>query len=697
MDLDPYAPCPCGSGKKFKWCCMPIHLQMDKAFQQEEQGQHEMALRLMEEVVAQHPDNPEAWGRRAELLYRNGKVEEAENSLQKALEVNPDYPFGHLLRGSFRQNEGEIPGALLEYRKAAELYDPQAGDILAMVYIRIGDCELKLNRPVAARAALKMALHYQPTNEELRQGFDGLFGPDSKLPEAACKEYTFLSPTPGTAGSRREAWDRALAEASRAKLAGAVRAFEQLTAADEEDAAAWYNLGVARAWQGDNRGGLAALDRYVNLEADEGKAGAAWTLGEVLRLGYGMQDQADVIERSAIFQIRNPQQFFPFLQKWEREQRLIGVQVDQEHGVITGLVLDRVSALTAESAAAKAPGLGAYLLVLGGLLRLSNTTVDGLHRVHEELKQTAGPALSEARMEQRPAAFTDVLTEALAFPVQISDKEEATRRVLDHMGQFFEEKWIHRPLHALDQTAPVDAAGHPVRRKKLRGVVQFLQDCARGGQGQLYDFDRLRRKLGLLGEAPAAAAVSTGPDIEAMSAAELGGLQHEQLTDDNLERAYQAAQKLEARELAGRFAQSLVARPARADRPDRYPWYTHLVQQALAQGDTDTALNYLNEGEKADCEQNQGRRRNEYELRRGQVHVRRGELDQAQDIFDRLIERVPSEPRYQGSAAEAMLSARQGARALKFAEQGLAQARARNDRDSEQYFLELVSAARKQQ
>jgi len=169
------------------------------------------------------------------------------------------------------------------------------------------------------------------------------------------------------------------------------------------------------------------------------------------------------------------------------------------------------------------------------------------------------------------------------------------------------------------------------------------------------------------------------------------------LTDDNLERAYQAAQKLEARELAGRFAQSLVARPARADRPDRYPWYTHLVQQALAQGDTDTALNYLNEGEKADCEQNQGRRRNEYELRRGQVHVRRGELDQAQDIFDRLIERVPSEPRYQGSAAEAMLSARQGARALKFAEQGLAQARARNDRDSEQYFLELVSAARKQQ
>ena len=33
MALDPYASCPCGSGKKFKWCCQPIHVQIDRAFQ----------------------------------------------------------------------------------------------------------------------------------------------------------------------------------------------------------------------------------------------------------------------------------------------------------------------------------------------------------------------------------------------------------------------------------------------------------------------------------------------------------------------------------------------------------------------------------------------------------------------------------------------------------------------------------------
>src|SRR5262245_21355314 len=82
MALDAYAPCPCGSGKKFKWCCQPIRVQIDKAFQQDAEGQHEAALRLMDEVVDQNPANPEGWGRKAQLLYQNNRVDEAETTLQ---------------------------------------------------------------------------------------------------------------------------------------------------------------------------------------------------------------------------------------------------------------------------------------------------------------------------------------------------------------------------------------------------------------------------------------------------------------------------------------------------------------------------------------------------------------------------------------------------------------------------------------
>src|ERR1017187_4226865 len=110
---DPYSSCPCGSGKKFKWCCQPIHEQIASIYAMNEQGQHEAALRAMDELVAQHASNPEAWGRKAVLLYQNGKPEDAEQALTTAFELFPTYPFGYFLKANFRLNEGEIAGALL--------------------------------------------------------------------------------------------------------------------------------------------------------------------------------------------------------------------------------------------------------------------------------------------------------------------------------------------------------------------------------------------------------------------------------------------------------------------------------------------------------------------------------------------------------------------------------------------------------
>jgi tetratricopeptide (TPR) repeat protein len=382
------------------------------------------------------------------------------------------------------------------------------------------------------------------------------------------------------------------------------------------------------------------------------------------------------------------------MSEWERERRFIPVEINQEQGLITGMVLEKKPNLTPELAATQMAALASYVLIIGGHVRLWHTNPASLADVREELQQRAGPALATVRSEQGVANFNDLLADAIAFPLQAGSQEEAERRINEHIERFFEEKWIHRPLKSLNGIPPIDAAGHAVLRKKLRGDVQFLQDVAAFTQAAKYDFDRLRNKLGLLGSAPAPTG-TTGPDIGAMSAADLASLADEKLTNEELEQAYQTAMKLDARDLAGRFARGLVVRP-RTERPlDRYPWYAHLIQLAQADGDLDSALNYVNGGEKADCEENEGRRRNDYELRRAQLLAKRGDADQAQDVFERLIQRVPSESRYRGSAAEAMLSAKQGAKALRFAEGGLAKAREKNDRDSEQYFMELVEAAKR--
>src|SRR5712692_5275733 len=176
MSTDLYAPCPCGSGKKFKWCCQPIHTEIDKAFRQHEAGQHEVALRTIEDVVTAHPTNPEAWGRKAQMLHLNGRAEEAEKALEEAFKLNKNYAFGFLLQGLFRQAEGEAVGAAMLFRKASELYAVDAGEQLSFLFEQIGNAELGRNHPVAARYALARLARIQPQNAQLQEAFQSIFG-----------------------------------------------------------------------------------------------------------------------------------------------------------------------------------------------------------------------------------------------------------------------------------------------------------------------------------------------------------------------------------------------------------------------------------------------------------------------------------------------------------------------------------------
>jgi tetratricopeptide (TPR) repeat protein len=694
MATDPYASCPCGSGKKFKWCCQDIHGEIDKAFKQFADGQHEAAMQTMDAVVRQHPENAEAWGRQAQLLSVNNQLDKAEQALDKAFSLNPDYPFGHMLRGMFRQQEGELVGALLLFRKAVEAYARDAGEPLAYLHELIADIELRLNRPVAARAALLQSLRLAPGNADVKKAFDGLFGSNSRLPAAARKEYTFIP----SAGSDEE-WKHVVADATTGRLSDARAAFQGWTERHADDAAGWFNLGLVQAWFGENPAALDAVGRYIEREADESKAGAAWALAEVLRCGHGMEREADFVEHRAVLVLSDPRPMVAMLQAWEQSRRLIGMRNDPEQGMLSALVLDETPALVLSGAASPPARLAAYLLVVGNVLQLWHPNPESLDKVLAEARPRLGPAAGDPQRSIGPINFGDVVAEALLFPTAPTTELDAEAKMREHAQQFFEETWIHRPYRGLAGVPPIDAAGNPNLRKRLRGVIQFLQDCAAGTAPRLYDFDRLRRKLGLeVGGVPESAgpAAADHGDVSAMGAAELAGLDAGSASYATLEEAFRTATRLDAKELAARFAKEMTARPADSGQSDRWLAYQHLIQQAQSGGDLDAALSLVDEGEKADCEANEGRRRNDYELFRGRVLARGGRGDEAKDVFERLVARTPDDLRAVGTAAEAMLGGKRGKDALAFAEQGLARARAQNNRDSEGYFLELVGAAKKQ-
>jgi tetratricopeptide (TPR) repeat protein len=700
MAQDPYEPCLCGSGKKFKWCCQPIFVHINRAWEQEASGQHDSALRIMEEVVREHDGNPEAWGQKARLLLVQNKPEEADIALQKAFDLNPNYPAGLLLRANLRYHEGEIPGALLLARRAAEAYDPDARGPLAEVYALIFECEFRLNRPVAARPALRLASRFAPDAEEVRKSFEVLFGEEGRLPYVARREYKFHTPSTESGGeAKRTSWARALQMSETPRLGDLARLFEPLTKEDPNDAAAWFNLGLSRAWLGENPAALEALSRYVELERDEIAAGEAAALMEVLRCAKGLEDEGDYREYVFAFPFRDAQAIVSLVEEWERGRRLVFMQPPQE-GIFTGLLLELSTSglITVGAPASEVGRLGGYVVIANGLFHFSSPLKEPFERIRDEVRQRLSLGLTELQERHSPIQFSEVNSEATLFA--LTKSEDFPQRFSEHIQTHYEEIWIHKPRRSLSGNTPIDAAAHPVLRKHLRGVVQFIQECAKINLAGKYDFDRLRRKLGLMEGAaisPAQPAPRAGEgDISSMSAAELAAQNPVNLADHQLEQAYRAAIKLDAEELAANFARALISRPIGPESKDRYTWYSYLINLSLKNDAKDAALDYVNEGEKIDCEHNEGRQRNEYELRRAQVHAKRGEVERAADVFQRLIERVPNNFRYRGMAAESMLALRQGARALRFAEEGAVAAAGANDRDSEQYLRELAAAAKKQ-
>jgi tetratricopeptide (TPR) repeat protein len=698
--MDPYQSCPCGSGKSFKWCCQPFYHVVEKARQQHAEGQHETALRTMRQLVEQHPGSASALGYEAELLYMNGHAEQADEALQKAFAINPDFPFGNWLRGIIRKDEGEIVGALIQFRKAAELYDPKSTDVLAEINSAIFDIEMRLNRPVAARAALEKAICYEPAAQELRKAFDNLFGADSRLPECARHGYTFRPPP----SNRADAWKSALPQGEHARLGEARAVFEKLVAEAADDHAAWFNLGLVAAWQGDHAKAVEALSRSIELESDPARNTEAAALMEVLRCGEGMESQSDYTEHRSYFQIREAQPVVQMLQDWSQKARLSGVSQDQENGTLSALVLEETPQFGIGVGAPVAK-LGAYLLIVGNIMRLWHPKPESVTKVAEEIAGKVGGAVSFQAQETGYCNFSDITLEAMLFPTRASGVEEVESRMKEHAQSYFEETWIHRPLKSLSGVPPIDAAGHVGLKKRLLGTVKFMEDCfkstaPRVGDGEsaqkmnLYDFARLRHKLGLEmeGAAPTAAGAL---DVGALSVAELAGLEAENLADEQLDQAFRTALKLDARDLAGKFARLLTRRPANSATPDRYPYFNHLMQLAQAENDSAAVIALLDEAEKSDIASNEGRRRADFSLRRGQVLARRGDADKAHEVLQELLSSHPDELKYYGPAIEAMLGQKKGSWALQFAEQGLAKARSQNNRDSEQYFMELAAAARK--
>ena len=132
-------PCPCGSGKKYKKCCLPKHEAEERlraagqqAEREERAAAHRLSLRearaRMLAGVEDDIDQLTAASNAAADLVRAGKLDEAERAAQDLLERFPDVHDGWDRLGMVYEARGDNKKAADCYRKVIDFIRAHPGD-----------------------------------------------------------------------------------------------------------------------------------------------------------------------------------------------------------------------------------------------------------------------------------------------------------------------------------------------------------------------------------------------------------------------------------------------------------------------------------------------------------------------------------------------------------------------------------------
>ena len=259
--VDPYSPCPCGSGQKFKWCCHKVEAQAERAHRLFESGQVEQALAALEEGLRKEPGNPWLLIRKAVYLLRRNQIEESKAPLRLILTKDPKHVNAlTLLTRLVLESEGAVAGAAEFQRALSALGDAHApilSSLCQLVGVRLGEerrfpsglKHLELATRLAGREDDEASARMLESNP---------------IVSAWQKNRYALSPPPeGLSDAVRMRFAEALQWASLGLWSSAAAAFDTLSAAPGAPPEADRNLGLCRLWLADHAAAVSALRRYL--------------------------------------------------------------------------------------------------------------------------------------------------------------------------------------------------------------------------------------------------------------------------------------------------------------------------------------------------------------------------------------------------------------------------------------------------
>jgi tetratricopeptide (TPR) repeat protein len=647
MALDPYTPCPCGSGKKLKFCeCATEAAELEKVLTAIDGDQRVAALELINRVLAHKPQQKAMLALKGIVQVQLGDEAGAKQTVASFLTAAPNNPVAHTLSALMAAQDGRTDEAVLALQRAIAASPHEIHYLIPDALLGIAQALVGEGRVLAARAHLLLRIAMFGREAEDRPGLQMLMQLNSsrEIPLALKQDLVPREITSEPVWEKE--FDEALDAASNGTWLTAAQRFEALDKRHPNQPEILDNLAVFRTYLG-MPSAAETWRRYAELPGiPEDSAIEA----EVLAQELDPSSESDRIDQIRIvYAVKDPARLLEILASDRRVSRM---PVD-----LTSLVPEGTP-----------PPRGGYWLLDRELPESGkDLTLDGVPRVLGELLLFGKETDREARLEflitktpdmvakvrklqeigagqigmiekEEKVGATYALDEALVARWRLPEDTppEVRRKLIEEQYQRnMLEVLPKQPIKALGGRTPREVASDPAYRIRLLALIRTYE-IEYQQKRQTADFNELRRSLGL---PPQPTLDPTGVDMESAPLLRLGRYDYAKMTDQQLFAVIRRAGAVSHVEALRQAALVSLERPGLKGKFDKCDAFDILSQ---LESDLDKALDYNRQAQESAKEL--GRSPARYLLSEFDLRLARRESGELSRIINQLQSKHIREP-----------------------------------------------------
>jgi len=626
MAIDPYSPCPCGSGKKVKWCCKDLAKEVAQIDELTDAGQFSQALQLIDRCLSKNPRH--SWLRltKATCLASKGQHAAAREELKRLVSDEPKFKEAWSM---YVLIAGLGPdGDLSILQDALDALADSSGDcldfmtpVLAFVEQRSQLSEQMPSFPLLAysRLALSLATHLLPAGEQTGQSQGqpadkeeklSKLDPDqrvdvAKLFREAEKQakkgkddsaklclllleeilelehyplepiwlrahWRLARPPQGLADEElSNSWHEALRLSAQGRWRRAAELFGQLAERQPQIAELWWNKGLCLARYGNLQQGAEAIRRYAELVDDDADALDA----EALAISLLEEVDPTLLTKKAYdFKIVSRARMIERLADSPRVQKS-----DRPDGSHCWVLLEGPQQSEAGDSDGQQP-----IQFMSGIIDVSQDTAhlvplgDNSEEMRRAFLEIVGDSVdlnSEQSYEIDSPVVSAKFEKVPAARSALGGVIERRRKLFARHRADYERGWVDAPFNYLDGKTPREAVAEPGLRRRVRAAVWFVEHrfFAAGEQPPA-----LREQLGL---EPEPSWHLNGQAIEDIPPSRLPLLCLEELDKDSLTRIIDLSQRFSLPEVGKRASLVLLRK---AEEGEKGIDVSFMLRRALA-------------------------------------------------------------------------------------------------------------------